>query len=109
MPDVTKKMPYVISGVAVPGTLSVNTVSGEASWTAISSDTPSFVSKSNTNYHWREYSLGQSVKNLVTTIPNIGQPPSEASKYRTTRGDRLSIKPIEDLEDTILNDLATNG
>lgn len=109
MPVINKSMPYVISGVTIPGTLSVTSETGESTWTAKGQTTPTFVSKLSTNLQWREYAPGESVDNLVKLVPTLGQPPSEAAKYRERSGDRITPSATQDLKDTILIDLATNG
>lgn len=109
MPVISKSMPYVISGIAIPGTLSVTSETGESTWTAKGQTTPTFTSKLNNNLQWREYAPGESVVNLVRIVPSIGQPPSESAKYRARSGDRITLTATQDLKDTILTDLATNG
>jgi len=109
MPDISKNMPYVISGITIPGTLTVTTETGESTWTAKGQSVPTFVSKTSVNFQWKEYAPGESVTDLVKLVPSIGQPPAEAAKYRERSGNRITKSATQDLKDTILIDLATNG
>lgn len=109
MPDISKNMPYIISGVTVPGVLTVITETGESEWAIRGQNNPTFISKLSSNLRWKEYVHGESVTELVKLIPSIGQPPVEAAKYRERSGTRITKSVTEDLKNTILIDLATNG
>jgi len=109
MPVVTKKMPYVISGMIIPGTLATVSETGASTWTALGNTTPTFVVNDNTGFRWTEHTPGESIEELVRLVPSIGQPPVEAAKYRERSGSRISRNVTQDLKETIFIDLATNG